>query len=248
LEEVPDLVNIANNVQHIQEGIRQTAFRAGRVPSSIQLVAATKTVSPSALLEAYEAGVRIFGENRLQEAQEKLRVIGPRQGLAWHFIGRMQRRKLKDIVGKFSLLHSVESVDQARGIDALAEKLGIQQDILLEINVGGEETKGGFDSTHVQEAIEQIDRLPHVAMRGLMTLPPFSDNPEDARPYFSEMRQLRDSLGHLRLRHGELKELSMGMSHDYQMAIEEGATMVRIGTAIFGQRRPFPTEVIRESH
>ena len=236
LEESSCFVTIASNVQKIREGIRQAAHRVGRDPSTVQLVAATKTVSPSLLLEAYEAGVRIFGENRLQEAQEKMLVIGPRQGLAWHFIGRMQRRKLKDIVGKFSLLHSVESMEQARGIDAVAGKLGIQQDILLEVNVAGEETKGGFPCGNMPEAMEQIDRLPHVVIRGLMTLPPFSDNPESARPYFSELRQLRDSLAQQGLGHGGVKELSMGMSHDYGVAIEEGATMVRVGTAIFGKR------------
>ncbi len=227
---------IASNVQKIRESIRQAAFRVGRDPSTVQLVAATKTVSPRLLLEAYEAGVRIFGENRLQEAQEKMPVIGLRQGLAWHFIGRMQRRKLKDIVGKFSLLHSVESMEQARGIDAVAGKLGIQQDILLEVNVAGEETKGGFPCGNMPEAMEQIGRLPHVVIRGLMTLPPFSDNPESARPYFSELRQLRDSLAQQGLSYSGVEELSMGMSHDYRVAIEEGATMVRVGTAIFGKR------------
>ncbi len=236
LEETSCSVNIARNVRTIQEGIREAAHRVGRDPSSVQLVAATKTVSPGGLLEAYEAGVRIFGENRLQEAQEKIPVIGQRDGLAWHFIGRMQRRKLKEIVGKFSLLQSVESVDQARGIDALARKLGIQQDILLQINVGGEDTKGGFNGLNMDETVEEIGQLPHVVIRGLMTLPPFSDNPEGARPYFSKLRQLRDSLELHKLSQGEVKELSMGMSHDYQVAIEEGATIVRIGTAIFGKR------------
>ena len=236
LEESSCFVNIASNVQKIREGLRQAAHRVGRDPSTVQLVAATKTVSPSLLLEAYEAGLRIFGENRLQEAQEKMPIIGLRQGLAWHFIGRMQRRKLKDIVGKFSLLHSVESMEQARGIDAVAGKLGIQQDILLEVNVAGEETKGGFPCGNMPEAMEQIDRLPHVVIRGLMTLPPFSDNPDSARPYFSELRQLRDSLAQQGLGHGGGEELSMGMSHDYRVAIEEGATMVRVGTAIFGKR------------
>ena len=143
-EETSCSVNIADNVQNIQKDIKQAARRVGRDPSTIQLVGASKRVSSDAILKAYEAGVRIFGENRLQEAQEKMPEIGLRQGLAWHFIGRMQSRKLKDIVGKFSLLHSVESVEQARGINALAEKLGIQQDILLEINISEEETKGGL--------------------------------------------------------------------------------------------------------
>jgi len=227
---------IAGKVQSIREGIRLAALRVGRDPSTVQLVAATKTVPPSGLLEAYSAGVRIFGENRLQEAQEKMPTVGSRQGLAWHFIGRMQSRKLKDIVGNFALIHSVENVEQARGIAAIAEKLGIRQDILLEVNVAGEESKGGFLSQDVPKAVEEIWLLPHVTLRGLMTLPPFRDNPEEARPYFSELRQLRDSLGQDGLARGGVEELSMGMSHDYQIAIEEGATMVRIGTAIFGKR------------
>lgn len=236
LEESPFSVSIADNVQTIREGIRQATLRVGRDPSTVQLVAATKTVSTNLLIEAYEAGVRIFGENRLQEAQEKILAVGPRQGLDWHFIGRMQSRKIKDIVGKFTLLHSVESVEQAQNIHDIAKKLGIRQQILLEVNVAGESTKGGFACNDMREAMDQIDRLPHIVIRGLMTLPPFSDHPDDARPYFAELRQLRDSLVHRNLSHGEIKELSMGMSHDYQVAIEEGATMVRVGTAIFGKR------------
>jgi pyridoxal phosphate enzyme (YggS family) len=203
-------------------------------------VAATKTVPPSGLFEAYAAGVRIFGENRLQEAQGKMPEMGPRQDLAWHFIGRMQSRKLKDIVGNFAMIHSVESVEQIRGIAAIAEKLGIRQDILLEVNVAGEETKGGFLSKDVPKAVEDIVRLPHVTLRGLMTLPPFGDNPEEARPYFSKLRQLRDSL----VQHGAsagVEELSMGMSHDYEIAIEEGATMVRRT----GSRRTTPRAIRR---
>jgi pyridoxal phosphate enzyme (YggS family) len=236
LEESPFSVSIADNVQKIRESIRQAALRAGRDPSTVQLVAATKTVSTSLLIEAYEAGGRVFGENRLQEAQEKILAVGPRQGLAWHFIGRMQSRKIKNIVGKFTLLHSVETVEQAHNIHAIAEKLGIQQPILLEVNVGGEATKGGFACNHMREAMDQIDRFPHVAIQGLMTLPPFGNHPDDARPYFAELRQLRDSLAQCNLTHGGVKELSMGMSQDYQVAIEEGATIVRVGTAIFGKR------------
>jgi len=228
--------SIAGNVWKVREGVREAALRVGRDPCTVQLVAATKTVSPSLVIEAYEAGVRNFGENRLQEAQEKMLAVGPREGLDWHFIGRMQSRKIKDIVGKFTLVHSVESVEQAHKIHAIAKKLGIQQPILLEVNVAGEATKGGFVCNDMREAIEQIDRFPHLAVRGLMTLPPFSDNPDHARPYFAKLRQLRDSLAPRNLTHGGVKELSMGMSHDYQVAIEEGATMVRVGTAIFGKR------------
>ena len=229
-------MNIADNVQDIQERIRQAALRVGRDPSSVQFVAATKTVSVDVLLEAYDAGMRVFGENRLQEAQEKMSVIGQRPGLSWHFIGRMQRRKLKDIVGKFVVLHSVESVEQARSIDAIAQRLGIQQDILLEVNVAEEDSKGGFVRKNIREAMEQVDQLLHVAIRGLMSLPPFREDPEDARPYFAELRQLRDSLAQQSLEHGRAEELSMGMSHDFKSAIAEGATMLRLGTVLFGGR------------
>ncbi len=227
---------ITHRIQIIQENIRQVAIRIGREPSGIRLVAATKTVPAVNLEEAYRAGVRVFGENRLQEAQEKRQILGSRDGLVWHFIGRMQRRKLKDLVGNFSLLHSVESLQQAESINAVAGKLGIQQPVLLEVNVGEEASKGGFTSQEVEARIEELDRLPHLEIQGLMTLPPWMENPEDVRPYFTQVRRLRDQLAQQIWRHVRMTELSMGMSHDYEIAIEEGATMVRIGTAIFGSR------------
>jgi len=228
--------SIAQTIQAIREKIRQAALRVGRDPSSICLVAATKTVSPANLEEAYAAGVRIFGENRLQEAQEKRQVLGPREGLVWHFIGRMQRRKLKDIVGNFALLHSVESLEQAQGINAAAEKLGIEQEVLLEVNIGGEASKGGFTPQELEDVIEELDRLPHVSIQGLMTLPPWKENSGEVRPYFTQLCQLRNRLAQQSWTRVRMAELSMGMSHDYETAIEEGATMVRIGTAIFGAR------------
>ena len=228
--------SIADTIQNLREKIRQAALRVGREPSGIRLVAATKTISPATLEEVYAAGVKIFGENRLQEAQEKRRILGQREGLAWHFIGRMQRRKLKDIVGNFALLHSVESLEQAYGVDAAAEKLGIQQEVLLEVNVGGEASKGGFTSQELEARLEELDRLHHVSIRGLMTLPPWKENPEEVRPYFSALCQLRNRLAQRSWTRVGMVELSMGMSHDYEIAIEEGATMVRIGTAIFGAR------------
>jgi PLP dependent protein len=228
--------SIADSIQTIRDKIREAALRVGRDPAGIRLVAATKTVSPASLEEAYAAGVRIFGENRLQEAQEKIRTLGPREGLVWHFMGRMQRRKLKEIVGNFVLLHSVESLEQAHGINAAAEKLGIRQEVLLEVNVGGEASKGGFTSQDLEAGLEELDRLPHVAIRGLMTLPPWKENPEEVRPYFTQLGQLQNRLARHPWTRVRMDELSMGMSHDYEIAIEEGATMVRIGTAIFGER------------
>jgi pyridoxal phosphate enzyme (YggS family) len=228
--------SITHTIQTIQENIRQAAIRVGRDPASIRLVAATKTVPVAYLEEAYRAGVRIFGENRLQEAQEKRQILGPREELVWHFIGRMQRRKLKDLVGNFSVLHSVESLEQAKSINAVAEKLRIQQAVLLEVNVGGEASKGGFTLQEVEARIEELDRLPHVVIQGFMTLPPWKENPEEVRPYFTQVSRLRDRLAGQAWTHIRMAELSMGMSHDYEIAIEEGATMVRIGTAIFGKR------------
>jgi PLP dependent protein len=228
--------SIAERIQTIREKIREAALRVGRDPADIRLVAATKTVSPAGLEEAYAAGVRIFGENRLQEAQEKRRILGPREGLVWHFIGRMQRRKLKEIVESFALLHSVESLEQANGINAAAERLGIRQEVLLEVNVAGEASKGGFIPQELEAGIEELDRLPHVAIRGLMTLPPWKENPEEVRPYFTQLRQLRDRFARHSWTRVRMGELSMGMSRDFEIAIEEGATMVRIGTAIFGER------------
>ncbi len=228
---------IAENVLEIQETVRQAAVRVGRDPSAVQVIAASKTASAHSVVQAYLAGVRIFGENRLQEAQQKIPAVGLREGLAWHFIGRMQRRKLRDIVGNFSLIHSVETIEQAQRIHSLAEQSGIHQDILLEVNVAGEVSKGGFVTQEVRHVVKQLERFPHVAIKGLMTLPPFSDNPEDTRPYFSELRRLRDALEREGLGKNAVKELSMGMSNDYPVAIEEGATMVRIGTAIFGKRQ-----------
>ena len=228
--------SITHTIQIIQENIRQVAHRVRRDPSGVRLVAATKKVPVANLEEAYRAGVRIFGENRLQEAQQKRQILGTREALVWHFIGRMQRRKLKDLVGNFTVLHSVESTEQARSINAVAEKLGIQQAVLLEVNVGEEASKGGFTSQEVESGIEELDRLPYLKIQGLMTLPPWKENPEDVRPYFLQVRQLRDRLARQTWARVRMQELSMGMSHDYEIAVEEGATMVRIGTAIFGER------------
>ena len=188
------------------------------------------------MLEAYEADVRIFGENRLQEAQQKMAAIGQKPGLAWHFIGRLQRRKIKAVVGQFALIHSVEDLDQAREIDRQAQKAGLTQAVLLEVNVGGESSKGGFSLSDLMKALSALDGLGHLSVKGLMAIPPWHKEPEAARPYFRELRDLADVIRHSPCARIRMEELSMGMSQDYAIAIEEGATLVRIGTAIFGQR------------
>ncbi|MEE8125359.1 MAG: YggS family pyridoxal phosphate-dependent enzyme [Nitrospirales bacterium] len=236
LNEVSDFVPIATNIQTIREGIQNAANRVGRDPVGIHLVAATKRVSASRLQEAFSANLRIFGESRLQEAQEKRKILGPQEEVVWHFIGRMQRRKLKDIVGQFALLHSVESVEQAVEINAIAEKLGCLQEVLLQVNVTGEVSKSGFSPPELEAGIGKLDKLPHLLVRGLMTIPPFRENTEETRPNFTQLYQLRNRLAQESFTRVRVEELSMGMSHDYQVAIEEGATIVRIGTAIFGDR------------
>ncbi len=222
---------IVHNVRAVLDNIRQAALRAGRRPESVRLIAATKTVSPDSVLSAIAAGVRILGESRLQEALPKIEAIGAHEGLEWHFIGRLQRRKAKTVVGRFQLIHSVDSLDLAEEIDRRAAEAGIVQAVLVQVNIGDEATKGGLAPAAVAEAVAAIKDLPNVSVRGLMAVPPLSTDPEAARPYFRRLRELALSL----LPQG-LQELSMGMSQDYAFAVEEGATMVRVGTAIFGAR------------
>lgn len=230
--DVSDSELIGRNVRTVLDGIRQAALRAGRRPEAVRLIAATKSVAPERIRGAIDAGVRILGENRLQEALPKIEALGAAGGIAWHFIGRLQRRKAKDVVGRFQLIHSVDSVELAEEIDRRAAQAGLRQEVLLEVNVGGEASKAGFAPEALGQAVEALAGLPSLSVRGLMTIPPPSGQPEAARPYFRQLRELAASLGR-----PELKELSMGMSQDYAIAVEEGATMVRVGTAIFGARR-----------
>ena len=227
---------IRANVTHVWESIQRAAHRAGRDPNTITLVAATKMVPPERMLEAYESQVGIFGENRLQEAQRKMDAIQSKPDLSWHFIGRVQRRKIKAVIGRFDLIHSVEDVEQALEMDRRAEESGVQQAVLLEVNAGDESTKGGFSVAQVMAALPELDRLRHLFIKGLMVIPPFSENPEDSRPYFRELRDLAEAITRSSCERIRMDELSMGMSQDYPIAVEEGATIVRVGTAIFGQR------------
>lgn len=223
---------IARNVQTVLDNIRQAALRAGRNPESVRLIAATKTVAPARVRTAIEAGVRILGENRLQEALPKIEAVGDCEGVVWHFIGRLQRRKVKAVVGRFQMIHSVDSLDLAAEINRRAAEAGLVQAVLMEVNIGEEPTKGGLAPAAVAEAVAAIKALPNLSVLGLMAVPPLATDPEAARPYFRRLRELV-----LSLPYEDVKELSMGMSQDYAVAVEEGATMVRIGTAIFGARR-----------
>jgi hypothetical protein len=226
---------IARNVREVLDRIGRAAIRAGRRPEAVSLVAVTKTVSVERVRQGVDAGLRILGESRLQEALPKIEALGGRD-LRWHFIGTLQRRKVKAVVGTFDLIHSVDSLELAVEIDRRAGEAGIRQSVLLEINVGGEATKAGFPPGRAADAVTELETLPHLAVTGLMAIPPPGSSAEASRPYFKTMRELARSLASPRLQRIRMEELSMGMSGDFEVAIEEGATMVRIGTAIFGER------------
>lgn len=231
------LDDLSTKIQAIRDRIRRAAERAGRDPSDVRLVAATKYVEASRVLDAIRVGLTICGENRWQEAQAKMQAVGERGDVEWHFIGRLQRRKLKWLAGRFNLIHSVESLEQAEEIQQRAHERRTSQAILLEVNVGGEESKGGFSPDKLPSAVSQIDAFPSVCVQGLMTVPPWNPDPELMRPYFQRLKQLAELIGSLPLQRVHMHELSMGMSNDFEIAVEEGATLVRVGTALFGARR-----------
>ncbi|HBA26059.1 MAG TPA: YggS family pyridoxal phosphate-dependent enzyme [Nitrospinae bacterium] len=224
--------NIAANIKGIIHKIKLAAERVGRKEESVKLVAVTKTVDVSRIKEAIRAGIKIIGENRVQEAREKFKDIG--KEVEWHLIGHLQTNKVKYIFDIFSLIHSVDSLSLAEEIQKRAENKGLETDILIEVNLSGEKTKFGILPEKAINFVKDISRFKNINIMGLMTIPPFSESPEDSRKYFKMLRMLRDDIQ----REGiEMKELSMGMSNDFEVAVEEGATMVRIGTAIFGERR-----------
>jgi pyridoxal phosphate enzyme (YggS family) len=228
--------SVGDNVRHILDAIRSAAVRSKRDPDSIRLIAATKAVGIERIREAMFAGVTILGENRLQEALPKVERLG-REHLSWHFIGRLQRRKVKMVVGLFELIHSVDSLDLAEEINRRAEQAGLSQSILLEVNIGGEKSKGGWLPASVADALPELSRMSHLRIQGLMAIPPPAPDTETARPHFRRLRELGRSLTGSGFENINMDELSMGMSGDYEVAIEEGATYVRLGTAIFGARR-----------
>lgn len=215
------------------------AARVGRDPATIRLLGATKSVDASSIRTAIQAGLTLCGENRLQEAWPKIEAL---KGLPveWHFIGRLQRRKVKTVVGLFSMIQSVESMDLAEEIQRRSEQVGVDQPVLLEINIGSEASKGGFEPHALERVMPELLAMRRLRIRGLMTIPPPVDDPEHARPYFRRLRDLARSLARPEWPALSMGELSMGMSHDYAVAIEEGATIVRIGTALFGTRAEHP--------
>lgn len=215
--------------------MEQAARTAGRNPDEVGLLPVTKT-KPAAMLQmAYDLGLRTFGENYIQEAREKFDELSALD-ISWHFIGHLQSNKAKYAVKMFDLIHSVDSLNLATALDKEAAKIGKVQQILVQVNEGGEASKSGVTPEAVLTLIKAVSALPNLKIMGLMTLPPFFDNPEAARPFFADLRKIRDDVNTMRIPGVELHELSMGMTGDFEAAIAEGSTMVRIGTALFGAR------------
>ena len=225
--------SIAENLARVRERIDRAAGRAGRRADEITLVAVSKTFAPEAIRAAYDAGLRHFGENRVQEARAKRPELA---GLAatWHLIGHLQSNKARQAAGLFDRIDTVDSVPLARKLDAAAQECGKRLPVLIEVRLGGEASKSGVEAAGLPAFAERIGQPGALDFRGLMAIPPYAEDPEQARPYFRRLRELRDELSRRLGR--PLPALSMGMSHDFEVAIEEGATEVRIGTALFGTR------------
>jgi pyridoxal phosphate enzyme (YggS family) len=225
--------SIDENLTRVRSRIAAAAARSGRTAADIQLVAVSKAHPPEALQGALEAGQTLFGENRVQEARAKAPLVSSRA--RWHFIGHLQKNKVRQALPIFEMLHSVDSLDLARDVQRIAEEDGQRPRVLLEVNVAGESSKFGFKPAALEKDLETlIAETPRLEVLGLMAIPPLLPKPEDSRRYFVALRELRDRLQET-LRIG-LPELSMGTSGDFEVAIEEGATLVRVGTAIFGER------------
>jgi len=223
---------IRENLFKVRERIERAAQKAGRDPSGINLVAVSKTVEVSRIKEAIEAGVLILGENYVQEAQKKIEAIG--KPVSWHFIGHLQSNKARYAVRLFDVVHSTDSIPLAEELDRRSEQEKRMIKVMIEVNLSKEATKFGTDEERVLNLAKRIQGLKHLFLEGLMTMPPYFDSPEMSRPYYRALRELKERM----IKEGvPMKELSMGMSNDFEIAIEEGATYVRIGTAIFGPRQ-----------
>jgi PLP dependent protein len=231
-------MSIADNVAEIRERIARTAVKVGRGADSITLMAVSKTVEPERIKEAYAAGLRVFGENRVQEFEAKSAALSELKDAEWHLIGHLQSNKAKKAAESFHAVDSVDSLRLAEKLNQAAAESNKKLNVLLEIKVGQEESKAGItlDSPELENLLRAAPQLTNLNIRGLMTVPPFTDNPEGARPYFRLLRDLRDQITARKLPAIQMDVLSMGMSHDFEVAIEEGSTCVRVGTALFGTR------------
>jgi PLP dependent protein len=235
-------MSVSDNIAAVRERLARAAAHVGRNPGSITLMAVSKTVEPERIRQAYATGVRVFGENRVQEFAEKTATLAEMKDAEWHLIGHLQSNKAKKAAELFQAVDSVDSVRLAERLNQAAEQTGRKLAVLIEIKVGEEESKAGIplDSPELENLLRATPQLAHLQIRGLMTVPPFTEDPEGARPYFRLLRDLRDTIAARKLPGIAMDVLSMGMSHDFEVAIEEGSTCVRVGSAIFGAR-PKPT-------
>ena len=223
---------VKENLFREMEKIENAARKTGRDPNEIKLVAVSKTVEVARIMEAIEAGVSILGENYVQEAQKKIEEIG--RPVSWHFIGHLQTNKAKYAIRLFDMIHSLDSVPLAEELNRRAEQADRVMKVMIEVNLSKEATKFGTDEEVVVNLAKRIQNLNHLSLAGLMTMPPYFDSPEMSRPYYIALRELKERM----VKEGvPMKDLSMGMSNDFEIAVEEGATYVRVGTAIFGARK-----------
>ncbi len=229
---MPDATDIAENLRAIRKRIAAAATRSGRDPGDVTLVAVSKTFPADAVRAAVDAGQTVFGENKVQEGIDKVPVLP--DSLEWHLIGHLQSNKIRKALPLFAWIETVDSLKRARQIDRVAAELGLRPRLLLQVNIGGDDAKFGYSVEGVRADLEPLLALEHVAIRGLMTIPPLEDDPDATRSHFAGLRELRDQLESAT--GASLPELSMGMSHDFEIAVEEGATFVRVGSSIFGRR------------
>jgi pyridoxal phosphate enzyme (YggS family) len=234
-------MSLSDNIARVQEHISAAARRFGRKPEDVLLLAVSKTFPPEHIRQAYDAGVRVFGENRVQEFAGKVTAVRDLRDIEWHMIGHLQTNKASQATELFSHIDSVDSVRLARKLNSAAQDLGKNLSVLIEVNIGGEAAKSGaaVDSAEFEDLLDSAPQLASLDFRGLMTVPPYNDDPEQSRPYFHKMRELFNRILDRKLPAIRMEVLSMGMSHDYEVAIEEGATCVRVGSAIFGARDSF---------
>ena len=228
---------IRERLERIRQRMAAAARRAGRPPESVRLVAVSKTVEAECIHEALQAGQVLFGENRVQEARLKLPEVGP--GAFWHLVGHLQRNKAKEAVRLFQMIHSVDSSELLRELERQAKKgAGHPLEVLVQVNVAREPGKHGASAEELPEILAEAAGMPHIRLAGLMILPPYDPDPERSRPYFRELADLARAMNGRRFENVSLRELSMGMSEDFEVAVEEGATLIRIGRALFGDRVP----------
>ena len=227
--------DIRGRIARVHDAIERAALRSGRKPEDITLIAVSKTIGPAVIQQGVDAGITDLGENRVQEAAEKVeRVTGP--ALRWHLIGHLQSNKVRHAVRMFDVIHTVDSVDLSSRLDRIAGEMGRTPTVLVQVKLGDEPAKSGADPRSLPAILEALDSAANLRLRGLMVIPPLSESSESTRGYFKRLREIRDGLNQDRPGDRQLVDLSMGMSGDFEIAIEEGATMVRVGTAIFGSR------------